>query len=45
MYHGNKVIIALFFAGFVVYGGGLYGFALFVPPLTEEFHWSRGAPS
>jgi MFS family permease len=45
MYHGNKVIIALFFAGFMVYGGGLYGFALFVPPLTEEFHWSRAATS
>jgi len=45
MYHGSKVIIALFFAGFMVYGGGLYGFALFVPPLTEEFHWSRAATS
>lgn len=45
MYHGSKVIIALFFSGFMVYGGGLYGFALFVPPLTEEFHWSRAATS
>jgi MFS family permease len=45
LYHGTKVVIALFLAGFVVYGGGLYGFVLFVPPLTAEFHWSRAATS
>lgn len=45
VYHGVKVIAALFLAGFVVYGGGLYCFALFIPPLTEEFHWSRAATS
>ncbi len=45
IYHGSKVVAALFFAGFMVYGGGLYGFALFVPPLTAEFHWSRAATS
>jgi len=45
IYHGAKVVAALFFAGFMVYGGGLYSFALFVPPLTAEFHWSRAAVS
>ena len=45
LYHGTKVVIALFLAGFVVYGGGLYSFVLFVPPLTAEFHWSRAATS
>jgi MFS family permease len=45
LYHGSKVVAALFFAGFMVYGGGLYSFALFVPPLTAEFHWSRAATS
>jgi MFS family permease len=43
IYHGRKVIAALFMAGFMVYGGGLYCFVLLVPPLTEEFHWSRAA--
>jgi MFS family permease len=45
MYHGRKVLAALFMAGFMVYGGGLYCFVLFVPPLTAEFHWSRAATS
>lgn len=45
VYHGNKVLAALFLAGFMVYGGGLYCFVLLVPPLTEEFHWSRAATS
>jgi MFS family permease len=45
IYHGNKVLAALFLAGFMVYGGGLYCFVLLVPPLTEEFHWSRAATS
>jgi MFS family permease len=45
IYHGRKVLAALFMAGFMVYGGGLYCFVLFVPPLTEEFHWSRAATS
>jgi MFS family permease len=43
LYFGWKVVAALFLAGFVVYGGGLYCFVLFVTPLTEEFHWSRAA--
>jgi predicted MFS family arabinose efflux permease len=43
IYHGRKVLAALFMAGFMVYGGGLYCFVLLVPPLTEEFHWSRAA--
>jgi MFS family permease len=45
LYHGRKVLAALFLAGFMVYGGGLYCFVLLVPPLTEEFHWSRAATS
>ncbi len=45
LYHGYRVLAALFLAGFMVYGGGLYSFVLFVPPLTEEFHWSRTATS
>ena len=45
MYHGTKVLVALFLAGFMVYGGGLYCFALFIPPLTAEFHWSRAETS
>ena len=40
-YYGQRVVAALFFAGFMVYGGGLYSFVLFVPPLTQEFHWNR----
>jgi MFS family permease len=43
LYHGYKVLAALFMAGFMVYGGGLYCFVLFIPPLTAEFHWSRAA--
>lgn len=43
IYHGRKVLAALFMAGFMVYGGGLYCFVLLVPPLTQEFHWSRAA--
>lgn len=43
LYYGWKVLAALFFAGFFVYGGGLYCFALFVKPLTDEFGWSRAA--
>jgi MFS family permease len=43
IYHGRKVVAALFMAGFMVYGGGLYCFVLLVPSLTEEFHWSRAA--
>jgi MFS family permease len=42
-YHGRKVLAALFMAGFMVYGGGLYCFVLLVPPLIEEFHWSHAA--
>ncbi len=43
MFHGHKVLAALFLAGFMVYGGRLYCFVLLVPPLTQEFHWSRAA--
>ena len=43
VYYGWKVLAALFLAGFLVYGGGLYSFVLFVTPLTREFGWSRAA--
>ena len=43
MFHGRKVLAALFMAGFMVYGGGLYCFVLLVPPLIDEFHWSHAA--
>jgi MFS family permease len=43
LYYGWRVLIALFLAGFMVYGGGLYSFVLFVVPLTQEFHWNRAA--
>ena len=43
LYYGWKVLAALFMAGFMVYGGGLYSFVLFVVPLTQEFHWNRAA--
>jgi MFS family permease len=43
LYHGWQVLAALFLAGFLVYGGGLYSFVLFVTPLTAEFGWSRAA--
>ncbi|MBS0393010.1 MAG: MFS transporter [Proteobacteria bacterium] len=43
VFYGWKVLAALFTAGFLVYGGGLYCFVLFVTPLTQEFHWSRAA--
>jgi MFS family permease len=43
LYYGWKVLAALFMAGFMVYGGGLWSFVLFVVPLTQEFHWNRAA--
>jgi len=43
IYHGWFVLAALFLAGFVVYGGGLYSFVLFITPLTREFGWNREA--
>lgn len=45
LYHGWKVVIALFLAGMMVYGCGLYSFTLFITPLTQEFGWSRAATS
>ena len=45
IYHGWKVVAALFLTGMMVYGCGLYSFTLFVTPLTEEFGWSRAATS
>jgi MFS family permease len=43
LYYGWRVLAALFMAGFMVYGGGLWAFTLFVVPLTEQFHWTRAA--
>lgn len=43
IYRGWYVIFSLFVAGMMVYGAGLYGFTLLVPPLSEEFGWSRAA--
>jgi MFS family permease len=45
LYHGWKVLAAISLAGFLVYGGGLYSFVLFVTPLTREFGWTRAATS
>jgi sugar phosphate permease len=42
-YYGWRVVAALFVVGMMVYGGGLYAFTLFIPPLTTEFGWSRAA--
>jgi MFS family permease len=42
-YYGWWVLAALFMGGFMVYGGGLWSFVLFVVPLTQEFHWTRAA--
>jgi MFS family permease len=35
------VLATLFLSGFMVYGGGLYSFVLFITPWTREFGWSR----
>lgn len=43
LYHGWRVIAALFVVGMMVYGAGLYAFTLFIPPLSAEFGWSRAA--
>lgn len=43
IYYGWRVVAALFVVGMMVYGGGLYAFTLFIPPLTSEFGWSRAA--
>lgn len=43
IYYGWRVVAALFVVGMMVYGGGLYAFTLFIPPLTAEFGWSRAA--
>lgn len=43
LYYGWRVVAALFVVGMMVYGGGLYAFTLFIPPLTAEFGWSRAA--
>ncbi len=39
-FRGWHVVGALFVIGFMLYGGGLYSFILFVPPIAKEFHWS-----
>jgi MFS family permease len=41
LYYGWWVLATLFLSGFMVYGGGLYSFVLFITPWTREFGWSR----
>ncbi len=43
IYPGWWVVVGLFLAGMMVYGAGLYGFSLLIPPLSAEFGWSRAA--
>jgi MFS family permease len=43
IFAGWYVVAALFTGGFMLYGGGLYAFILFVPPLAREFHWSSAS--
>jgi MFS family permease len=40
-FYGWWVLATLFLSGFMVYGGGLYSFVLFIAPWTREFGWSR----
>ena len=40
-FYGWWVLATLFLSGFMVYGGGLYSFVLFITPWTREFGWSR----
>jgi MFS family permease len=41
LFYGWWVLAALFLSGFMVYGGGLYSFVLFITPWTREFGWNR----
>jgi MFS family permease len=41
LFYGWWVLATLFLSGFMVYGGGLYSFVLFITPWTREFGWSR----
>jgi MFS family permease len=41
LFYGWWVLAVLFLCGFMVYGGGLYSFVLFITPWTREFGWSR----
>jgi MFS family permease len=41
LYYGWWVLATLFLSGFMVYGGGLYSFVLFITPWTREFGWNR----
>ncbi len=43
IYRGWWMVLALFLAGMMVYGAGLYGFSLMIVPLSAEFGWSRAA--
>jgi MFS family permease len=40
-FYGWWVLTTLFLSGFMVFGGGLYSFVLFIAPWTREFGWSR----
>ncbi len=41
LFYGWWVLATLFLSGFMVFGGGLYSFVLFITPWTREFGWSR----
>ena len=43
IYYGWWVVAALFACGMAIFGAGLYGFTLFVHPLSEEFGWSQAS--
>jgi MFS family permease len=43
LFYGWWVLVAVFLAGFIVAGGGIYSFVLFISPWTHEFGWSRAA--
>jgi MFS family permease len=42
-FHGWHVVGALFICAFMIYGAGMYSFMLFVPSLSEHFHWGPTA--
>ncbi len=42
-YFGWWIVLCAMLAGMIVYGPGLYCFTLFIPPMSEEFGWSRAA--
>ena len=41
IYYGWWITLALFIAGLLAFGGGVYAFTLFLPSLETEFGWGR----